>query len=166
MNEEIEAKNVRLIDANGDQAGLVSIEDALEQSQVAGLDLVEISPDAEPPVCKIMDYGKKLFEVKKQKAVQRKKQKNTQVKEMKFRPGTDKGDYQIKLRNMTRFLENGDKAKVTLRFRGREMAHQELGMQMLKRIEVDLDEIGTVEQFPKMEGRQFTMVIAPRSKKK
>ena len=158
MNEEIEAKNVRLIDANGEQAGLVSIEDALEQSQIAGLDLVEISPDAEPPVCKIMDYGKKLFEVKKQK--------NTQVKEMKFRPGTDTGDYEIKLRNMTRFLENGDKAKVTLRFRGREMAHQELGMQMLKRIEVDLDEIGTVEQFPKMEGRQFTMVIAPRSKKK
>jgi translation initiation factor IF-3 len=166
MNEEIEAKNVRLIDANGEQAGIVSIEDALEQSQIAGLDLVEISPDAEPPVCKIMDYGKKLFEVKKQKAVQRKKQKNTQVKEMKFRPGTDTGDYEIKLRNMTRFLENGDKAKVTLRFRGREMAHQELGMQMLKRIEVDLDEIGTVEQFPKMEGRQFTMVIAPRSKKK
>lgn len=166
MNEEIEAKNVRLIDANGEQAGLVSIEDALEQSQIAGLDLVEISPDAEPPVCKIMDYGKKLFEAKKQKAVQRKKQKNTQVKEMKFRPGTDTGDYEIKLRNMIRFLENGDKAKVTLRFRGREMAHQELGMQMLKRIEVDLDEIGTVEQFPKMEGRQFTMVIAPRSKKK
>ncbi|MDC0412514.1 translation initiation factor IF-3 [Porticoccus sp.] len=166
MNEEIEAKNVRLIDANGEQAGLVSIEDALEQSQIAGLDLVEISPDAEPPVCKIMDYGKKLFEAKKQKAVQRKKQKNTQVKEMKFRPGTDTGDYEIKLRNMTRFLENGDKAKVTLRFRGREMAHQELGMQMLKRIEVDLDKIGTVEQFPKMEGRQFTMVIAPRSKKK
>ena len=155
-----------MIDANGEQAGLVSIEDALEQSQIAGLDLVEISPDAEPPVCKIMDYGKKLFEAKKQKAVQRKKQKNTQVKEMKFRPGTDTGDYEIKLRNMTRFLENGDKAKVTLRFRGREMAHQELGMQMLKRIEVDLDKIGTVEQFPKMEGRQFTMVIAPRSKKK
>ena len=166
MNEEIEAKNVRLIDANGEQAGIVSIEDALEQSQIAGLDLVEISPDAEPPVCRIMDYGKKLFEVKKQKAVQRKKQKNTQVKEMKFRPGTDTGDYEIKLRSMTRFLENGDKAKVTLRFRGREMAHQELGMQMLKRIEVDLDKIGTVEQFPKMEGRQFTMVIAPRSKKK
>ena len=166
MNEEIEAKNVRLIDANGEQAGIVSLEDALEQSQIVGLDLVEISPDAEPPVCKIMDYGKKLFEVKKQKAVQRKKQKNTQVKEMKFRPGTDTGDYEIKLRSMTRFLENGDKAKVTLRFRGREMAHQELGMQMLKRIEVDLDEIGTVEQFPKMEGRQFTMVIAPRSKKK
>ncbi len=166
MNEEIEAQKVRLIDANGEQAGIVSLDDALGQSQTAGLDLVEISPDAEPPVCKIMDYGKKLFEVKKQQAVQRKRQKQTQVKEMKFRPGTDTGDYEIKLRNMTRFLENGDKAKVTLRFRGREMAHQELGMQMLKRIETDLDNIGTVEQFPKMEGRQFTMVIAPRSKKK
>jgi len=166
MNEEIEAQKVRLIDANGEQAGVVSLDDALGQSQTAGLDLVEISPDAEPPVCKIMDYGKKLFEVKKQQAVQRKRQKQTQVKEMKFRPGTDTGDYEIKLRNMTRFLENGDKAKVTLRFRGREMAHQELGMQMLKRIETDLDEIGAVEQFPKMEGRQFTMVIAPRSKKK
>jgi len=166
MNEEIEAQKVRLIDANGEQAGVVSLDDALGQSQTAGLDLVEISPDAEPPVCKIMDYGKKLFEVKKQQAVQRKRQKQTQVKEMKFRPGTDTGDYEIKLRNMTRFLENGDKAKVTLRFRGREMAHQELGMQMLKRIETDLDDIGAVEQFPKMEGRQFTMVIAPRSKKK
>jgi len=166
MNEEIEAQKVRLIDANGEQAGIVSLDDALGQSQTAGLDLVEISPDAEPPVCKIMDYGKKLFEVKKQQAVQRKRQKQTQVKEMKFRPGTDTGDYEIKLRNMTRFLENGDKAKVTLRFRGREMAHQELGMQMLKRIETDLDDIGSVEQFPKMEGRQFTMVIAPRSKKK
>tara|TARA_B110000196_G_C20872125_1_gene532588 strand:+ start:67 stop:567 length:501 start_codon:yes stop_codon:yes gene_type:complete len=166
MNEEIEAQKVRLIDANGEQAGIVSLDDALDQSQTAGLDLVEISPDAEPPVCKIMDYGKKLFEVKKQQAVQRKRQKQTQVKEMKFRPGTDTGDYEIKLRNMTRFLENGDKAKVTLRFRGREMAHQELGMEMLKRIETDLDDIGSVEQFPKMEGRQFTMVIAPRSKKK
>jgi translation initiation factor IF-3 len=166
MNEEIDAQEVRLIDANGEQAGIVSLEEALSQSQAAGIDLVEISPDAKPPVCKIMDYGKKLFEVKKQQAVQRKRQKQTQVKEMKFRPGTDTGDYEIKLRNMTRFLENGDKAKVTLRFRGREMAHQELGMQMLKRIETDLDEIGAVEQFPKMEGRQFTMVIAPRSKKK
>ena len=166
MNEEIKAQEVRLIDVDGEQAGIASIDEALKQAQTAGLDLVEISPDAEPPVCKIMDYGKKLFEVKKQQAVQRKKQKQTQVKEMKFRPGTDVGDYEIKLRNMTRFLENGDKAKVTLRFRGREMAHQELGMQMLKRIETDLDEIGAVEQFPKMEGRQFTMVIAPRSKKK
>lgn len=166
MNEEIEAPQIRLIDANGEQAGIVNIADAISAAQAAGLDLVEISPDAEPPVCKIMDYGKKLFEIKKQKAVQRKKQKQIQVKEIKFRPGTDVGDYQIKLRNLTRFLENGDKAKVTLRFRGREMAHQELGMEMLKRIEVDLEDLGAVEQYPKMEGRQLTMVIAPRSKKK
>jgi translation initiation factor IF-3 len=166
MNEEIDVPEIRLIDAEGEQAGIVSLEDALSAAQAATLDLVEISPDAEPPVCKIMDYGKKLFEVKKQQAAQRKKQKQTQVKEMKFRPGTDVGDYEIKLRNLTRFLENGDKAKVTLRFRGREMAHQELGMEMLKRIELDLEELGAVEQYPKMEGRQLTMVIAPRSKKK
>lgn len=166
MNEEIDVPEVRLIDAEGEQAGIVSLADALSAAQAATLDLVEISPDAEPPVCKIMDYGKKLFEVKKQQAAQRKKQKQTQVKEMKFRPGTDVGDYEIKLRNLIRFLENGDKAKVTLRFRGREMAHQELGMEMLKRIEVDLVELGAVEQYPKMEGRQLTMVIAPRSKKK
>ena len=166
MNEEIDVPEVRLIDAEGEQAGVVSLEEALSAAQAATLDLVEISPDAEPPVCKIMDYGKKLFEVKKQQAAQRKKQKQTQVKEMKFRPGTDVGDYQIKLRNLTRFLENGDKAKVTLRFRGREMAHQELGMEMLKRIEVDLEDLGAVEQYPKMEGRQLTMVIAPKSKKK
>jgi len=166
MNEEIEASQVRLIDAEGEQAGIVSLDEALSAAQAAGLDLVEISPDAEPPVCKVMDYGKKLFEVKKQQAAQRKKQKQTQVKEMKFRPGTDVGDYQIKLRKLVDFLENGDKAKVTLRFRGREMAHQELGMEMLKRIEQDLEELGTVEQYPKMEGRQLTMVIAPRSKKK
>lgn len=145
MNEEIDVPRVRLIDANGEQAGLVSLDEAISAAQAASLDLVEISPDAEPPVCKIMDYGKKLFEVKKQQAAQRKKQKQTQVKEMKFRPGTDVGDYEIKLRNLTRFLENGDKAKVTLRFRGREMAHQELGMEMLKRIEVDLEELGLVE---------------------
>ncbi|WP_461521683.1 translation initiation factor IF-3, partial [Porticoccus sp.] len=134
MNEEIDVPEVRLVNADGEQAGIVSIEDALAAALAAGLDLVEIAPDAEPPVCKVMDYGKKLFEVKKQQAAQRKKQKQTQVKEMKFRPGTDIGDYQIKLRNLTRFLENGDKAKITLRFRGREMAHQELGMEMLKRI--------------------------------
>ena len=166
MNEEIDVPEVRLIDANGEQAGIVSLDEAISAAQAASLDLVEISPDAEPPVCKVMDYGKKLFETKKQVTAQRKKQKQTQVKEMKFRPGTDVGDYEIKLRNVTRFLENGDKAKVTLRFRGREMAQQELGMQMLKRIEVDLEELGTVEQYPKMEGRQLTMVIAPRSKKK
>ena len=166
MNEEIEAPEVRLIGADGNQVGIVTIAEALQAAQAAGLDLVEISPDAEPPVCKVEDYGKKLFEAKKQQAAQRKKQKQTQVKEMKFRPGTDVGDYAIKLRNLKRFLENGDKAKVTLRFRGREMAHQELGMEMLKRIEDDLSELGAVEQFPKMEGRQLTMVIAPRSKKK
>ncbi len=146
--------------------GVVSIAEAREAAEKASLDLVEIVPNAEPPVCKIMDYGKELFEAKKQQAAQRKKQKQTQVKEMKFRPGTDVGDYQIKLKNLMRFLEAGDKAKVTLRFRGREMAHQELGMQMMKRIEQDLEELGQVEQFPKMEGRQLTMVIAPRSKKK
>ncbi len=129
------------------------------------MDLVLIAPDAEPVVCKLMDYGKHIFEAKKQKAVQKKKQKQTQIKEMKFRPGTEEGDYQVKLRNLVRFLEAGDKAKVSLRFRGREMAHQELGMQLLKRVEADLVELGTVEQHPKMEGRQMIMVIAPKKKK-
>ena len=127
------------------------------------MDLVQIA-DSEPPVCKVMDYGKHIFEAKKQKAAQRKKQKRIQVKEMKFRPGTDIGDYQIKLKALTRFLENGDKAKVTLRFRGREMAHQEIGIELLRRIEADLAEWGTVEQFPKMEGRQLTMVLAPKKR--
>ncbi|MAT51716.1 MAG: translation initiation factor IF-3 [Porticoccaceae bacterium] len=166
INEEIDAAEVRLIGAEGEQVGIVTLEQALEAATAANLDLVEIAPDAEPPVCKVMDYGKKLFELKKQQAAQRKKQKQTQVKEMKFRPGTEEGDYNVKLKNLIRFLEAGDKAKVTLRFRGREMAHQELGMEMMKRIEQDLEELGQVEQFPKMEGRQLTMVIAPRSKKK
>jgi len=153
------------VGSDGSQVGLVSLQHALEMAQKETLDLVEISPDAVPPVCKLMDYGKHVFDIKKKVALQRKKQKQTQVKEMKFRPGTDEGDYQIKLRNVTRFLENGDKAKVTLRFRGREMAHQELGMVMVKRIEADLAELAQVEQYPKMEGRQMTMVLAPRSKK-
>ncbi len=157
---------MRLVGADGEQVGIVPLTEALEAAQAASLDLVEIAPDAQPPVCKLMDYGKHVFEAKKQQAAQRKKQKQTQVKEMKFRPGTDEGDYQIKLRNLIRFLENGDKAKVTLRYRGREMAHQELGLEMLKRIEADLEELGNVEQFPKMEGRQLTMVIAPKSRKK
>ena len=165
INEDIEANEVRLVGAEGDQLGIVSIDDALQKAQEATLDLVLIAPDAEPVVCKLMDYGKHVFEVKKQKAEQRKKQKQTQVKEMKFRPGTEDGDYQVKLRNLIRFLDQGDKAKVSLRFRGREMAHQELGMQLLKRIEVDLEEISTVEQFPKMEGRQMIMVLAPKKKK-
>ncbi|HEY8385032.1 MAG TPA: translation initiation factor IF-3 [Porticoccaceae bacterium] len=166
INDDIDAPEVRLIGADGTQVGVVSLQEALDAAAAANLDLVEIAPDSEPPVCKVMDYGKKLFEQKKQQAAQRKTQKQTQIKEMKFRPGTDEGDYKIKLRNLVRFLEGGDKAKVTLRFRGREMAHQELGMEMMKRIEADLQEIGTVEQFPKMEGRQLTMVIAPKSKKK
>ncbi len=145
---------------------MVSLETALESARKETLDLVEISPDAQPPVCKIMDYGKHVFDIKKKVALQKKKQKQTQVKEMKFRPGTDQGDYDIKLRNLVRFLENGDKAKISLRFRGREMAHQQLGMDMMKRIEADLAELAQVEQFPKMEGRQMIMVLSPRSKKK
>ena len=155
-----------MVASDGSQVGVVSLTVALETAQKETLDLVEISPDAEPPVCKIMDYGKHVFDIKKKVALQKKKQKQTQVKEMKFRPGTDQGDYEIKLRNLVRFLENGDKAKVTLRFRGREMAHQELGMAMMKRVEADLVELAQVEQYPKMEGRQMIMVLAPRSKKK
>ena len=145
---------------------MVSITAALEMAQKDTLDLVEISPDSNPPVCKIMDYGKHVFDIKKKAAQQKKKQKQTQVKEIKFRPGTDIGDYQIKLRNLIKFLENVDKTKITLRFRGREMAHQELGMEMMKRVEADLSELAQVEQFPKLEGRQMTMVLAPLSKKK
>jgi len=145
---------------------VVSIATALEMAQKDTLDLVEISPDSNPPVCKVMDYGKHVFDIKKKAAQQKKKQKQTQVKEIKFRPGTDVGDYQIKLRNLIKFLENGDKTKITLRFRGREMAHQELGMEMMKRVEADLSELAQVEQFPKLEGRQMTMVMAPLSKKK
>lgn len=155
-----------MVAADGSQVGVVSLETALEAAQKESLDLVEISPDAEPPVCKIMDYGKHVFDIKKKAALQKKKQKQTQVKEMKFRPGTDQGDYDIKLRNLIRFLENGDKAKISLRFRGREMAHQQLGMDMMKRIEADLEELAQVEQYPKMEGRQMIMVLSPRSKKK
>ena len=128
----------------------------------AELDLVEIVPNVDPPVCRIMDYGKYIFEQTKKKQAARKKQKQIQVKEVKFRPGTDDGDYEVKLRNLTRFLNHGDKVKVTLRFRGREMAHQELGTKMLERIEADLQELGQVEQYPKMEGRQMVMVLAPR----
>ncbi len=163
INDEIEADKVRLIGADGEQVGIVSLAEALSAAESATLDLVQIT-DTEPVVCKIMDYGKHVFEAKKQKAAQRKKQKRTQIKEMKFRPGTEEGDYQVKLRNLVRFLENGDKAKVTLRYRGREMAHQEIGMELLKRVEADLAELGSVEQFPKMEGRQLTMVIAPKKK--
>lgn len=153
-----------MIGADGSQVGIVSIEDALRMAGESALDLVQIS-DGDPIVCKVMDFGKKLYEEKKQKAEAKKRQHQVQIKEMKFRPGTEEGDYQIKLRNLTRFLEGGDKAKVSLRFRGREMAHQHIGMELMKRIEEDLREIGTVEQHPKMEGRQMVMVIAPGKKK-
>ena len=163
INDQITADPVRLGGAEGEQVGIVSLAEALAAAEAATMDLVLIA-DSEPAVCKLMDYGKYVFEIKKQKSAQKKKQKRTQVKEMKFRPGTEEGDYQVKLRNLTRFLENGDKAKVTLRYRGREMAHQEIGMELLKRVEADLVELGSVEQFPKMEGRQLTMVIAPKKK--
>ena len=165
INENITAREVRLIGAEGEQIGIVSIQEAMTAAEEAKMDLVEISPDAEPPVCRVMDYGKHVFEKKKQQAVARKNQKQIQIKEIKFRPGTEEGDYQVKLRNLIRFLSDGDKAKVSLRFRGREMAHQELGMELLKRVEQDLLEYGTVEQHPKMEGRQLMMVIAPKKKK-
>jgi len=164
INDDITAPEVRLIGADGAQIGIKSLEDAKQLAEDAELDLVEISPDAEPPVCRLMDYGKYQFEQNKKRHAARKKQKQIHIKEVKFRPGTEEGDYQVKLRNLVRFLSNGDKAKVTLRFRGREMAHQELGAQLLKRVEEDLAEIGTVEQYPRMEGRQMVMVIAPRKK--
>lgn len=142
--------------------GVVGVEEALKLADGAGVDLVEISPNAEPPVCRMMDYGKYRYQDSKRKAVAKKKQKQMHVKEVKFRPGTDVGDYEVKLRNLIRFLQNGDKAKVTLRFRGREMAHQELGRELLDRVEEDLKDYGTVEQYPKMEGRQMVMVITPK----
>jgi translation initiation factor IF-3 len=158
----ITAPEVRLIGQDGEQVGVVSIADAQQAAEEAELDLVEISPNAEPPVCRIMDYGKYLFEENKKKHAAKKKQKQIQVKEIKFRPGTDIGDYQVKLRNLVKFLKNGDRVKVTMRFRGREMAHQELGLQMLQRLEGDLEEFGTVEQRPKIEGRLMVMVVAPK----
>ena len=164
INDEITCNELRLIGADGEQIGIVTLEEAIKSAEEVQLDLVEIAPDAEPPVCRIMDFGKHIFEEKKRQAEARKKQKQTQVKEIKIRPGTEEGDYQVKLRNLRRFLEDGDKAKITLRFRGREMAHQELGMEMMQRIEADLDEVGAVEQTAKMEGRQMTMVIAPKKK--
>ncbi|EPV0788998.1 translation initiation factor IF-3 [Proteus mirabilis] len=165
INGEIRAHEVRLTGLDGEQIGVVSLKEALEKAEEAGADLVEISPNAEPPVCRIMDYGKFLYEKSKTLKEQKKKQKVIQVKEVKFRPGTDEGDYQVKLRNLIRFLEDGDKAKVTLRFRGREMAHQQIGMEMLNRIREDLDELASVESFPnKIEGRQMIMVLAPKKK--
>ncbi|MBA0189027.1 translation initiation factor IF-3 [Pectobacterium odoriferum] len=165
INREIRANEVRLSGVEGEQLGIVSLNEALEKAEEAGVDLVEISPNAEPPVCRIMDYGKFLYEKSKATKEQKKKQKVIQVKEIKFRPGTDDGDYQVKLRNLIRFLEDGDKAKITLRFRGREMAHQQIGIEVLNRVRDDLSELAVVESFPsKIEGRQMIMVLAPKKK--
>ncbi|MDP3537894.1 MAG: translation initiation factor IF-3 [Azonexus sp.] len=165
LNEEITVPEIRLQGAEGEQLGIVSIRAALQMAEEAGVDLVEIAPMAKPPVCRIMDYGKFKYQEQKRAHEAKLKQKQVQVKEIKLRPGTDENDYQIKLRNMTRFLEEEDKVKVTLRFRGREMAHQEFGMRQLERIKVDLEAVGQVEQMPKMEGRQMIMIIAPAKKK-
>ena len=151
-----------MIGPQGGQVGIVDLDEAMRQADTADLDLVEIVPNADPPVCRIMDFGKFLFEQNKKRHAARKKQKQIQVKEVKFRPGTDAGDYQVKLRNIARFVENGDKVKVTLRFRGREMAHQELGSKMLGRIEADMRQSADVEQRAKLEGRQMVMILAPK----
>jgi translation initiation factor IF-3 len=153
-----------LLGPESEPIGLVSFADAVAQAEAAQLDLVEIAPTAKPPVCRIMDFGKFKYREAKKAHEAKLKQKQIQVKEIKFRPGTDDGDYNIKVRNLKRFLEEGDKTKITLRFRGREMAHQELGMELLKRVQADLAEVGQVEQFPKMEGRQMIMVVSPKKK--
>src|SRR5690625_3233371 len=165
INEAINAREVRLIDEDGEQVGIVPLDEALERASSVELDLVEIDPNAQPAVCRIMDYGKHRFEQAKRQQAARKKQRQIQVKEVKFRPGTDEGDYQIKLRNVRRFLEDGDKAKITLRFRGREMAHQELGLRLLKRVEEDLGDLCVVDQRPRLEGRQMVMMLSPRKSK-
>lgn len=161
MNTQIRVPEIRLIDAQGAQVGVVKTREALAQAEAAGLDLVEISPNVRPPVCRIMNYGKYLFEQSKKRSAQKKKQRLTQVKEVKFRPATDVGDYHVKLRKIKGFLERGDKVKVSLRFRGREMQHRELGIALLERLKQDLSSIVVVEQEPKFEGRQVAMVVAP-----
>ncbi|WP_363319818.1 translation initiation factor IF-3 [Roseovarius sp.] len=164
INERIRCDEIRLIGADGENVGVVSPDRAMEMAADAGLDLVEISPNAAPPVCKIMDFGKYKYETQKREAEARKKQKIIEVKEVKFRPGTDTHDYEVKMRNVVKFLQNGDKVKITLRFRGREMAHQDLGRQLLERIAADINGIGRVENMPKMEGRQMIMIIGPGPK--
>jgi len=164
INAEITAPQVRLVADNGDQLGIVAVADALKMAEEQNVDLVEIAPLAVPPVCKLMDYGKFRYREQKKAHEAKLKQKQIQVKEIKFRPGTDDGDYKIKLGKLVQFLEEGDKAKVTLRFRGREMAHQEFGIRLLERVKADLAEVGVVEQFPKLEGRQMVMVLGPKKK--
>ncbi len=155
---------MRLISSTGEQLGVVSLKEALAMSEEQDVDLVEISPTAKPPVCKLMDYGKYKYEQSKKRDEAKKKQKQVQIKEIKFRPGTDDGDYNIKMRKIREFLADGDKVKITLRFRGREMAHQQIGAQLLERVKADLAEEAQVEQFPKMEGRQMVMMVAPKRK--
>lgn len=163
INNDIRCREVRVLDADNELVGVMPTVDALRMAKEQGVDLVEISPNAEPPVCKLIEYGKYLYQ--KSKDQKSKKQKVVQVKEIKFRPGTDEGDYQVKLRSLIRFLEEGDKAKITLRFRGREMAHQQIGMEVLNRVKDDLQELAVVESFPtKIEGRQMIMVLAPKKK--
>ncbi len=164
MNDQIKCPEVRLIDADGNQLGVVSTYEAKRMGDEAGLDLVEVSPEAKPPVCRIMDYGKFKFQMSKRKAAARKKQKQIQIKEIKLRPATEEADYQVKFRNIVKFLENGDKAKVTVRFRGREMSHPELGMKLLSRMIAELVDCAVVEQHPKFEGRQIVIVLGPKKK--
>ena len=164
INGEINSPEIRLVGVEGEPIGIVKIEEAMRMAEEIDIDLVEIAPTAKPPVCRLMDYGKFKYRESKKAHEAKLKQKQIQVKEVKFRPGTDEGDYKIKVRNLLRFLTEGDKTKITLRFRGREMAHQELGLQLLKRVEADLKEVGAVEQWPKLEGRQMVMIIAPKKK--
>jgi translation initiation factor IF-3 len=163
-NEQINAPRLRVIAEDGSQVGILTRMDALARAEAAGLDLVEISPNADPPVCKIMDYGKYLYQKDKAQQAARKKQKQIQVKEIKFRPTTEEGDYQTKLRALNRFLEEGDKIKVTVRYRGREMQHQELGLKLLERVKAELEPVAIVEQMPRLEMRQMVMVMSPRKR--
>ena len=164
INDEINANKVRLIGSQGEQIGILSLEEALNKAKESSLDLVQMAKEGDPVVCKLMDHGKHIFDSKKQKSASRKKQKRIQIKEIKFRPVTEENDYQIKVNKIKNFLEEGNKAKVTLRFRGREMAHQNIGMNLLKRVEEDLESIASVEQFPTLEGRQLVMMMAPNKK--
>ena len=164
INDEINANKVRLIGSEGEQIGILSLEEALDKAKESSLDLVQMVKEGDPVVCKLMDHGKHIFDSKKQKSASRKKQKRILIKEIKFRPVTEENDYQIKVNKIKNFLEEGNKAKVTLRFRGREMAHQNIGMNLLKRVEEDLESIANVEQFPTLEGRQLVMMMAPNKK--
>ncbi len=162
VNREIDVRSIRLVGADGEMIGVVTLREGLQMAEDAGLDLVEVSPNADPPVCKILDFGKFKYEDQKKKNAARKKQKVIEVKEIKLRPNIDDHDYDVKMRSMRKFREEGDKVKVTLRFRGRELAHQDLGMKVLEKVRDDLEDLGKVEQVPKMEGRQMVMVIAPK----